>query len=98
MGVDALETKRSLFPNNSRCNDHEGFLTYLKAKREFDHRAEEFYRQEKCRGWKFRILANIKESEDGLLVRVESNYGRYATVYYGDWSRERPDEVLELMG
>ncbi len=87
-GVDALETKLSLCPNGSRTNDHEGFLTYLKEKREFDRKAGEFYRQEKWRSWRFRIFVNRKKSEDGFLNRIESTYGKDATIYYGDWSRK----------
>lgn len=54
---------------------------------ETEELTREFYQQKKWRGWKLRLYGRRKGSEDKLLNRVESNFGKDCVIYYGNWNR-----------
>lgn len=62
-------------------------MTYLAAKRDFDKKTSNFYRDAKWSNWKFRIYCHRKSSEERFLQRVEEVYGKDCKSYYGDWLR-----------
>lgn len=84
-GIEAAEAALSL--HSHRMSDFSGYLAYLAAKAKTDAATGEFYRQEKWRGWKFRMFCRRRSSKARFLNRVEATYGADCTVYYGDWSR-----------
>lgn len=86
-GITDLED--SLSALLSRSNDPVCYRDYLLAAVSAEGRLNAFYRQEKWRGWKFRMFCLKKSSLDKLLDRISDAYGRDCCIYYGDWSERR---------
>ncbi len=85
-GIAQLEALLS--KQDSRSRDPDRYLQYLLAAKTMEERMNSFYRQEKWRGWKFRIYCNKKSSEYKLLNRIADRYGSDCSIYFGNWSRK----------
>ena len=82
-----IEAHVALSLHRRKTNDLKEFEKYLEAKSLYDKRTAFFYKQDRWRGWKFRIYSNRKRSEQTFCNRVAETYGEDCTLFYGDWSR-----------
>lgn len=84
--VYELETYLSQFEGKS--NDPTKYEEYLKARVEVGKHLGDFYRQQRWRGFKFRMYCHRKSSEQRLLNRIADKYGDDCEIKFGNWSRK----------
>ena len=80
-------TEATLSHQLSRSNDSLEYKGYLLAMAACEDKLNAFYRQERWRGWKFRLYCRRRSSQDRLLNRISNTYGPDCHIYYGNWSR-----------
>ena len=84
-GITSIEA--TLSRQLSRRNDSLEYKGYLLAAAACEDKMNTFYRQERWRGWKFRLYCRGRSSQDRLMNRISDTYGPYCHIYYGNWSR-----------
>ena len=62
-----------------KCED------YIKQKQILNAKVKIMYHNMIMRQLKFTVLSNKKKSEDNLVNRIRSKYGKNITILYGDW-------------
>jgi len=85
--VGIIETESNLSCRLSRSNDPLEYKGYLLAAAACKDQLNAFYRQERWRGWKFRLFCRGRSSRDRLLNRISDAYGPNCRIHYGNWSR-----------